>query len=90
MTTPTICCADFKDLPSLCALFDEARGTIAELGIDQWQNGYPDEKTIMEDLAKGRIYAVKHGEALYGTFALIHDGEPTYDEIVQVRWLTGA
>ena len=88
--TPTICLASREDLPALRALFEEARGTIAELGIDQWQNGYPNEKTIIEDLTKNRIYAVKHGEALYGTFVLIHDGEPTYDEIVQGRWLTGA
>ena len=30
-----------RDLPALLDLFAEARGTIAKLGIDQWQDGYP-------------------------------------------------
>ena len=34
------------DVPSLMEIFDEARGTIAKLGIDQWQNGYPSREII--------------------------------------------
>ena len=42
------------DVQSLLALFDEARKTIALLGINQWQNGYPNIEVVEEDIAKGR------------------------------------
>ena len=49
------------DLAAVMALFDEARGTIAALGIDQWQNGYPSEDVVREDIALARAYAVTDG-----------------------------
>ena len=78
-----------KDTNALTALFAEARQTIAALGIDQWQNGYPSAEVIKEDVQAERSYAVKQGEALCGTFVLLFDGEPTYDVITQGEWLTG-
>ena len=32
---------DIADIDAVMPIFDEARTTIATLGIDQWQNGYP-------------------------------------------------
>jgi GNAT superfamily N-acetyltransferase len=77
------------DLAAVMALFDEARGTIAALGIDQWQNGYPSEDVVREDIALARAYAVTDGGELCGTFVLIEDGEVTYDRIYDGHWRTG-
>lgn len=76
-----------KDISALMKIFDEARQTIAALGIDQWQNGYPNVEVIEEDIAKDRSYTVREGEVC-GTFAVILDGEPTYDKIYDGHWLT--
>ncbi len=81
--------AEDGDCAELMALFDEARGTIAALGIDQWQNGYPSEDVVQEDLALARAYAVTWNGQLCGTFVLIEDGEPTYDRIFDGHWSTG-
>jgi len=78
-----------SDTEPLLALFDEARRTIASLGINQWQNGYPNREVVDEDMAKDRSYIVEHDGQVAGTFAVIDDGEPTYDEIYSGRWLTG-
>lgn len=78
-----------NDLPALMALFDEARGTIAKLGIDQWQDGYPSEAVIAEDIQMGRSYVVELEGKLCGTFVLVDDGEPTYDRIYDGHWKTG-
>ena len=43
---------------AMLELFSEARVTIAALGIDQWQNGYPSRAVVEEDLALARAYAV--------------------------------
>ena len=77
------------DLIALMPIFDEARSTIAALGIDQWQNGYPNREAILSDIEKEQSYCVLSNGEIIGTFALIEDGEPTYDEIFDGEWLTG-
>jgi len=77
------------DMQSLLALFDEARKTIALLGINQWQNGYPNIEVVEEDIAKGRSYIMESDGVTAGSFAIIDDGEVTYDRIYDGAWLTG-
>ena len=81
--------ATIQDTQALDALFAEARATIAALGIDQWQNGYPSLSVVNEDVALHRSYVVEIDGAIVGTFVLITDGEPTYDRIFDGVWLTG-
>ena len=78
-----------RDLEALMPLFEEARGTIAQLGIDQWQNGYPNRAVILSDIERSQSHCVLVDGEICGTFALISDGEPTYNEIYDGRWLTG-
>ena len=79
----------FGDAYALMVLFEEARGTIALLGIDQWQNGYPSRDVVGEDIALERSYAVIIDGEVRGTFVLIENGEPTYDKIYDGNWKTG-
>lgn len=76
-----------SDINNLLEIFDEARKTIATLGIDQWQNGYPSFEVVNEDISLSRSYAVEIDECVCGTFVLIDDGEPTYNEIFEGEWL---
>ena len=78
-----------EDVPSLLEIFDEARETIKALGIDQWQNGYPHADVIQNDIYRGESYSVVCDGEICGTFALIEQGEPTYDKIFNGAWLTG-
>ena len=77
------------DLDALMSLFAEARGTIAALGIDQWQDGYPSEAVIARDIQQGQSYCIEADGQICATFTLIDDGEPTYDCIYDGAWLTG-
>ena len=78
-----------SDIDPLMSIFDEARATIATLGIDQWQNGYPNREVICADIEKSQSYCVCSDGEIIGTFALICDGEPTYNKIYDGKWLTG-
>ena len=78
-----------NDIKEIMPIFEEARGTIAALGIDQWQNGYPSEEVILADVDKDQSYLCELDGRICGTFAIIDDGEPTYDEIFDGHWLTG-
>lgn len=77
------------DFESMIALFDEARRTIATLGINQWQNGEPAPEVVREDIALGQSRVMIEDGALVGTFALMNDSEPLYDNIYSGEWKTG-
>ena len=76
------------DVPAVMAIIEEARRTIATLGIDQWQNGSPNEAMILADVKAGQSrVALVNGEVV-GTFALIENGEPVYASIEDGTWQT--
>ena len=78
-----------KDLDILMPIFEEARGTIAKLGIDQWQDGYPSRAVIAADIEKKISYCVEIDGQICATFVLVDDGEILYDKIYDGHWLTG-
>lgn len=78
-----------SDFSSISSIFDEARGTIAKLGIDQWQDGYPQEHVICDDIERENSYVICDGEEICGTFVMFLGGEPTYDKIYDGSWITG-
>jgi GNAT superfamily N-acetyltransferase len=78
-----------KDIDAVMTIIEEARTTIAALGIDQWQNGSPNRVMITEDMALGQGRVVTDDEgAVIGTFALIYTGEPTYKTDYDGGWRT--
>ncbi len=79
----------FSDLSRIMSIFAEARKTIAALGINQWQNGYPEEEIISSDIEKGESFSVEIGGNVEGTFVMILSGEPTYDKIYSGAWKSG-
>lgn len=79
---------EISDINKVVAIFDEARGTIAKLGINQWQDGYPSESVVREDISLMQSYVVE-SDGICATFAMILAGEPTYDKIYNGHWITG-
>ena len=78
-----------EDLSAVIPIFSEARKTISALGIDQWQNGYPDEDIIKSDIEKRESYVVEIAGNIVGTFVMILSGEKTYDKIYEGEWKSG-
>ena len=76
------------DLNAVMDIIEEARRTIAALGIDQWQNGSPNRAMIEEDVALAQGRCVEIDGRIVGTFALLRNGEPTYDAIFDGSWQT--
>ena len=74
------------EIDSVMPIFDEARGTMAKLGIDQWQDGYP-TRDIIENLS--RSYVVEIDGEICGTYVLQEGGDKNYDVIESGEWLTG-
>ncbi len=78
-----------SDLSFVTAIFAEARESMKEQKIDQWQNGYPSESDIMADIAQGISYVLCDDDGtVVASCAIIQTGEPTYTEIRAGAWLT--
>jgi len=80
-----------NDIDRIMIILGEARQKLGQLGIDQWQYGYPSRDIIKADVSIGRSYAIREEEdgEIYGTFFVEERGEPTYDKIYDGEWLTG-
>lgn len=79
-----------SDIDRIMIILGEARQKMGQLGIDQWQYGYPTRDIIKEDIKLGESYVIKDAESedIYGTFFIKWDGEPTYDIVENGKWLT--
>lgn len=56
-------------------------------GSNQWQNGYPNEQVVQDDIAKGYAYVLVDNNVIIAYAAIIFDKEPAYDNI-DGKWLT--
>lgn len=79
--------ANERDAP---IIWDILQGAIEQRrleGSDQWQNGYPSEQTVRDDIAKSVAYVLMENDAVIACAAIILNGEPAYDAI-DGEWLT--
>lgn len=75
-----------KDFDAAIKLIEMGRKNIAELGIDQWQNGSPSAEDISNDIKNGNCYVAVEDDIYLGTLYIGFDGEKTYDKI-EGKWL---
>lgn len=78
-----------KDVKIIMEIINEAKEYFRENGIDQWQNGYPNEESILEDIAEGENYVLLNetGEIL-ASCAVSFRGEKNYLIIERGKWKT--
>jgi ribosomal protein S18 acetylase RimI-like enzyme len=81
--------ARHEDLKSILSIVRSAQLSLCELGIDQWQNGYPSEDVIAMDIAKGVGYvACTDDGTVVGYEAVVLTGEEAYAQIADEVWNT--
>jgi len=78
------------DIPQVVAIIEQGKTYLRTSGVDQWQNGYPNEEVIIEDIANGYGFVLTSDNEIVATVALSFDGEPWYDDIRDGTWLTNA
>lgn len=77
------------DLAKIASMVEQAKLYLKEQGSSQWQDGYPDEETLMGDINEGESYVVEDkGGEVCATFVLSFRGELTYSVIDGGEWLT--
>lgn len=58
------------------------------LGIDQWQNGYPDRNSVLADVEAGVGYVMCEADTVIACGAVIFGTDPNYARIEDGEWIT--
>lgn len=81
-----------SDIDTIMVIIADARRSLGQLGIDQWQYGYPSRDIVKEDIVKGQSFVVcdeiDGKEQIIAVFTVLRTGEPTYENIYEGQWNT--
>jgi len=81
--------AKIEDLPQILSIYCVARQLMRAGGNpNQWDDGYPSEKLLVEDIAKQQLYVEETDGALNAVFVLAMGDDPTYACIEGGEWLS--
>jgi len=75
-----------NDVKRMMDIVEQAQEYMRMQGIDQWQNGYPNEEAFKMDILSDMSYVVEEQGKVIGTFAFAVMEEPTYKEIYEGEW----
>ena len=78
------------DVVGIINIISKAQMYFKNNNIDQWQNGYPNEKTIINDINNDRSYVLIDNEEVVATTVVMFEEEKTYNEIYEGNWLTNS
>lgn len=79
--------ANSEDVSIIWSIFQQAIEKRKLEGSSQWQNGYPNEKVISDDIGNGYGYVAALDGIIIGYIAIIFDGEPAYN-IIDGTWIS--
>ena len=80
--------AILNELKDVLTIIQDGQSFLKSQGLDQWQNGYPNETSITNDINNGNCYVLIDNEKIVATAAIIYDKDPNYDIIYEGKWIT--
>lgn len=82
-----LCRAQEAQMDAAVEMIEMGRAYLKSQGIDQWQNGYPNQSSIEQDIAAEKGFFLTDGTELFAYLCMDMDGEPAYNNI-KGNWLT--
>ena len=79
--------ANMKDILSIMGIVHDAQNALKSRHVDQWQNGYPNQNSIEEDIQKGIGYIICMEDEPVAYAAIVINGEPEYNNL-EGQWLS--
>lgn len=76
------------DISNIMNIIKQAQAYFKGHGIDQWQNNYPNDETISNDIANDNSYVLLKDNKIVATVVVSFDGEKTYDSIYEGKWIS--
>ena len=74
-------------LEEICRITVEAKAQLKEMGLDQWQKGYPSGDVWLNDIENQNAWVALENDIVLGVFAFQTSPDPSYYEI-NGSWLT--
>ena len=78
--------AQLQDLTAIMKIIDDAKELLKKNGSPQWQNGYPDQETVTQDIVMQTNWILINDNKVVATATLQLTPEPTYRNITQGQW----
>lgn len=78
----------YNDIEPIMNIIKQAQAYFKSNGIDQWQNNYPNNLVIENDINLNESYVILMNQRIVGTFVLSFRNESTYDIIYDGSWLS--
>lgn len=72
---------DSGEIEEVMSLINETKKVFKLMGINQWQNSYPNIDTIINDSDEGKAYTIKVSNTIIGYVAIQFEPDPNYNEI---------
>lgn len=79
--------ATLSEIPAIWEILQQAIEQRKQDGSEQWQNGYPNEQTVYDDISNGYGYVLIDNKVVIAYAAIIFGVEPAYNDIIG-KWLT--
>ena len=79
--------AKHSDLAAIMAIINQAKAYFKSHGINQWQDGYPNEISIVNDIQRNESYVLDNDGDIVATVMISANGENNYNYI-EGNWLT--
>ena len=76
-----------SELPVIWEIIQHAIEQRKQEGSQQWQDGYPNEQTILDDFKSGYSYVLENNGLIMACAAIIFEEEPAYANI-EGKWLS--
>ena len=77
-----------KDLTTIMAIIGDAQEYLKDQNIDQWQNDYPNNDIIINDILNKESYLVKsNSDNVIATAMFSTRLEPTY-KVIDGKWMS--
>ncbi len=75
------------DLQEVMQIIDDSKIYFKKNDIPQWQEGKPNQDTLINDIEQGYAYLVEEDGEILGIISICFNTEATYELIEQGRWL---
>lgn len=78
--------ATINDLSAIITIINQAKAYFKSHGINQWQDGYPNEISIVNDIQRKESYVLEENNEILATVMISCAGESNYNYI-DGKWL---
>lgn len=78
--------AEISDLKNIMEVIENAQSFLKDQGVDQWQDGFPTEEIIVEDIIMRESYVFVEEDRIVGYMCVSLDKESDYTTITDGAW----